>query len=148
MWIFHTRYTVTIPLSDSVSKTTWNSVLVHRRGCWRVLAACWYIESRSGGVLAACWYIESSPNVAHEAEKHKETISINRLPLLVTDMSKVSIGKTDSRTGLMTVRTSIKGDRGVLRCDTPKMVRPHVTTRREITKLEVSSSSHIRNQMF
>ena len=42
----------------AVRKATWNSVLIHRREFWRVLAACWYIESRSGGVLAACWYIE------------------------------------------------------------------------------------------
>ena len=44
-----------------VHKATWNRRLVHRRAFWRVLAACWYIESGSvGGVLAVCWYIESS----------------------------------------------------------------------------------------
>ena len=84
---------------------------------------------------------------ANQAEEHKETVARNILHLLVTDMSKVSIGKADSRIGLLTVRTSIKGDRGALRCDTPK-VRPHVTTRREVTKLKVSGLPHIRNQMF
>ena len=43
----------------AMRKTTWSSVLVHRRGFWRVLAACRYIESSSGGVLVGRSYIES-----------------------------------------------------------------------------------------
>ena len=59
----------------------------------------------------------------------------NRLSLLVTDVSKVSIGKADSWVGLLTIRTSKEEDRSILRCDSPK-VRLDVTPRSEITNLK------------
>ena len=67
--------------------------------------------------------------------------------MLVTDVSKVSVGKADSWIGLLTIRTSIEGDRSILRCDSPK-VRLEVTPRSEITKLIVPSLPHMRDQMF
>ena len=58
---------------------------------------------------------------ANQAEEHKETVTRDGLPLLVADVSKVSIGEADSRIGLLTVRTGIEGNRSVLRCDTFKV---------------------------
>ena len=71
---------------------------------------------------------------ADQTEIHEETIARNRFPLLVTDVSKVSVVKADSWVGLLAIRTSAEEDRSVLRCDSPK-VRLDVTPRSEITKL-------------
>ena len=84
---------------------------------------------------------------ADQTEIHEETIARNRLPLLVTDVSEVSVGKADSWIGLLTTRTSIKGDRSALCCDTPTVLLG-VTSRSETTKLIVPSLLHMRDQIF
>ena len=81
---------------------------------------------------------------ANQTKEYKETVARNGFPLLVTDVSKVSVSKADSRIGLLTARTGVEENRSVLRCDPSKM-RSNVATRREVTKLEISSSPHIRD---
>ena len=65
------------------------------------------------------------------AEIHEETIAQNILPLLVTDVRKVSVGKADSWIGLLTITTSMSRSR-----------LKHTTTRLTDSIIDVRSASN------